>query len=143
MTNPPETELRSLLEGAATIAMVGASSRPDRPSHGIMRRMQRAGYRVIPVNPHETSVLGEPAYASLEDVPVPVDIVNVFRRPAATPAVAESAVRIGAKALWLQSGIVNESAATIARQGGLIVVMDACIAVMHAVLQVPPRHRPD
>lgn len=137
MTNPSDAELKNLLGAASTIAVVGASSRPERPSHGIMRRLQRAGYKVIPVNPNESEVLGEKAYARLEDVPHAIDIVNVFRRPEATPAVAESAVRIGAKVLWLQSGIVNDEAARTAKNAGLTVVMDACIGVMHSVLQVP------
>jgi predicted CoA-binding protein len=135
--NPPDAALRQLLTNASTIAMVGASSNPDRPSNGIMRKLQSAGYRVIPVNPNETSVLGERAYASLPDVPERIDIVDVFRRAEFTPAIADAAVRVGAKALWLQSGVVNEDAAAKAEAGGLIAVMDACIGVMHAVLQVP------
>jgi predicted CoA-binding protein len=135
--NPPDAALRQLLTNASTIAMVGASSNPDRPSNGIMRKLQSAGYHVIPVNPNETSVLGERAYASLADVPERIDIVDVFRRAEFTPAIADAAVRVGAKALWLQSGVVNEDAAVKAEAGGLIVVMDACIGVMHAVLQVP------
>jgi len=135
--NPPDAALRQLLTNASTIAMVGASSNPDRPSNGIMRKLQSAGYHVIPVNPNETSVLGERAYASLADVPERIDIVDVFRRAEFTPAIADAAVSVGAKALWLQSGVVNEDAAVKAEAGGLIVVMDACIGVMHAVLQVP------
>ena len=117
--------------------MVGASSNPDRPSNGIMRKLQADGYRVIPVNPNETTVLGERAYASLADVLEPIDIVDVFRRAEFTPAIAEQAVRVGAKTLWLQSGVVNEEAAATASAGGLQVVMDACIGVMHSVLRVP------
>ena len=139
MTTPSDSELRALLTEASTIAIFGASSRPERPSHGIMRKLQRAGYRVIPVNPNETSVLGEKAYATLDDVPERVDIVDVFRRPENAPAIAEAAVRAGAKVLWLQSGIVNEEAARIARAGGLTVVMDACLGVVHTVLQVPAK----
>jgi predicted CoA-binding protein len=135
--NPPDAALRQLLTNTSIIAMVGASSNPDRPSNGIMRKLQSAGYRVIPVNPNETSVLGERAYASLADVPERIDIVDVFRRAEFTPAIADEAVKVGAKALWLQSGVVNEDAAAKAEAGGLIVVMDACIGVMHAVLQVP------
>ncbi len=135
--NPPDAALRQLLTNASIVAMVGASSNPDRPSNGIMRKLQSAGYRVIPVNPNETSVLGERAYASLADVPERIDIVDVFRRAEFTPAIADEAVKVGAKALWLQSGVVNEDAAVKAEAGGLIVVMDACIGVMHAVLQVP------
>jgi len=135
--NPPDDVLRQLLTSASTIAMVGASSNPDRPSNGIMRKLLSAGYRVIPVNPNETSVLGERAYASLADVPEPIDIVDVFRRAEFTPAIADEAVKIGAKALWLQSGVVNDEAAAKAEAGGLMAVMDVCIGVMHSVLRVP------
>lgn len=140
-TNPPDQEIRELLTGARTIAVVGASSDPMRASHGIMWRLKQVGYRVIPVNPNEATVLGEQAYASLVDIPEHVDIVNVFRRPEHTPAIADEAVRIGARALWLQSGIVNEDAASRAREGGLAVVMDMCIGTMHAVLRVPSKAR--
>lgn len=135
--NPPDDVLRRLLTSASTIAMVGASSNPDRPSNGIMRKLLSAGYHVIPVNPNETSVLGERAYASLADVPERIDIVDVFRRAEFTPAIADEAVKIGAKALWLQSGVVNDEAAAKAEAGGLMAVMDACIGVMHSVLRVP------
>ena len=137
--NPPDDALRELLTNASTIAMVGASSNPDRPSNGIMRKLKNAGYRVIPVNPNETTVLGERAYASLADVPERIDIVDVFRRAEFTPAVAGEAVKVGAKALWLQSGVVNDEAAAKAEAGGLMVVMDACIGVMHSVLRVPKK----
>jgi predicted CoA-binding protein len=137
--NPPDDVLRQLLTDASTIAMVGASSNPDRPSNGIMRKLQSAGYRVIPVNPNETAVLGERAYASLADVPERIDIVDVFRRAEFTPAIADQAVKIGAKALWLQSGVVNDEAAAKAEAGGLTAVMDACIGVMHSVLRVPKK----
>ena len=137
--NPPDDVLRQLLTDASTIAMVGASSNPDRPSNGIMRKLQSAGYRVIPVNPNETAVLGERAYASLADVPEHIDIVDVFRRAEFTPAIADQAVKIGAKALWLQSGVVNDEAAAKAEAGGLMAVMDACIGVMHSVLRVPKK----
>ena len=104
-----------------------------------MGQLLQLGYRVIPVNPNETNVLGQKAYPSLTDVPVPVDIVNVFRRAEYTPAIADEAVHGHAKALWLQQGVVNEDAAARAKAGGLLVVMDACIAVAHAALRVPPR----
>jgi len=137
--NPPDDELRELLVGADTIAMVGASSDPEKPSYGIMRKLQQVGYRVIPVNPRETEVLGERAYASLEEIPDPVDIVDVFRRAEDTPPIADQAVRVGAKALWLQAGISNEETAVRAEAGGLLVVMDACIAVTHTLLRVPKK----
>jgi predicted CoA-binding protein len=132
--NPSNEELSAILRQARTIAMVGASSNPDRPSHGVMKMLQGAGYRVIPVNPNESSILGEKAYASLSDIPEKIDIVDVFRRAESTPPVADEAVKIGAKVLWLQLGIVNEEAAAKARAGGLAVVMDACIAVVHRQL---------
>jgi predicted CoA-binding protein len=116
--NPSDDELRRILSEAESVAVVGASSSPIRPSHGIFARLLRAGYRVIPVNPNESLVQGQPAYASLRDVAVPVDIVNVFRRPEHTPEVAAEAVAIGAKVLWLQSGIWNEGAAKRAAEGG-------------------------
>jgi predicted CoA-binding protein len=137
--NPPDDVMRQLLTDASTVAMVGASSNPDRPSNGIMRKLQSVGYRVIPVNPNETAVLGERAYASLADVPERIDIVDVFRRAEFTPAIADQAVKIGAKALWLQSGVVNDEAAAKAEAGGLMAVMDACIGVMHSVLRVPKK----
>jgi predicted CoA-binding protein len=139
--NPPDNDIRQLLTSASTIAVVGASSNPERPSHGIMGRLLQLGYTVIPVNPNETTVLGQTAYASLADVPVPIDIVDVFRRASFTPAIADAAVKVHAKALWLQQGVTNEDAAARATAGGLTVVMDACIAVEHALLQVPPRPR--
>ena len=138
-TNPSDAEIRTLLTNATTIAMVGASSNPDKASHGIMQKLQRVGYRVIPVNPRETEVLGERAYPSLIDIPERIDIVDVFRRPEDTPQIADEAVTIGAKALWLQTGLKNEDAAARATAGGLAVIMDACIGATHAMLQVPPK----
>lgn len=138
-TNPSDQELKQLLTDATTIAVVGASNNPDKESHSIMRRLQTAGYRVIPVNPRETEVLGERAYPSLIDVPERIDIVDVFRRAEDTPPIADEAVTIGAKALWLQGGITNDDAAARATAGGLTVVMDTCIAATHALLRVPPR----
>ena len=104
-----------------------------------MQKLQQAGYRVIPVNPRETEILGERSYPSLVDVPERIDIVDVFRRAEDTPAIADEAVTIGAKALWLQSGIASEEAAARATKGGLIAVMDACIGAMHSLLRVPAK----
>ena len=137
--NPPDQELKQLLTDATTIAVVGASSNPDKASHGIMQKLQHAGYRVIPVNPRETEILGERTYPSLVDVPERIDIVDVFRRAEDTPGIADEAVTIGAKALWLQSGIVSEDAAARGRAGGLTVVMDACIGATHSRLRVPKK----
>ncbi|MFI5178166.1 MAG: CoA-binding protein [Vicinamibacterales bacterium] len=138
-SNPPDAQLKQLLTDATTIAVVGASSNPDKSSYGIMQRLQQVGYRVVPVNPRENEVLGERAYDTLADVPVPIDIVDVFRRAEDTPPIADEAVKVGAKALWLQSGIVSEDAAARAKAGGLTVVMDACIGTMHALLRVPKK----
>jgi predicted CoA-binding protein len=124
-----------LLRSAKTIAVVGLSSRPTRPSHGVAAYMQDAGYRIIPVNPQETEVLGEPCYASLDEVPEAVDIVNIFRLPQFVPDIVEAAIRKGAKGVWMQEGIVHEEAAERARQAGLLVVMDACILKVHAALR--------
>jgi uncharacterized protein len=126
---PSDQELRSILGQARTIAVVGLSSDPERPSHRVARYLKGKGYRIIPVNPNETEVLGERAHPSLRDIPkdVHVDVVDVFRRPEATPDIAAAAVDIGANVLWLQSGIVNEKAARIGEEGGLDVVMGICI----------------
>src|SRR5205823_6556303 len=137
--NPSDQELRQLLTDATVIAMVGASSNPEKASHGIMQKLQRAGYRVIPVNPKETEILGERSYASLVDVPERIDIVDVFRRAEDTPGIADEAVTIGAKVLWLQTGIVSEDAAARGKRGGLVVVMDACIGSTHSLLRVPAK----
>jgi predicted CoA-binding protein len=137
--NPSDQALTQLLSDASTIAMVGASSNPDKESHGIMRKLQSVGYRVIPVNPRETEILGERSYPSLLDVPERVDIVDVFRRAEDTPSIADDAVTIGAKALWLQTGIVNDDAAARAEKGGLLAVMDACIGATHTLLRIPKK----
>jgi predicted CoA-binding protein len=120
-----------ILRGVKTIAVVGLSSNPMRPSYGVAEYLKTAGYRIIPVNPNETEVLGEKAYARLEDIPEQVDIVDVFRRAEEVPAVAESAIRIGAKVLWMQLGIENGGAAEKAREAGLVVVENACLLVEH------------
>jgi len=119
-----------ILRAAKTIAVVGLSSNPLRASHGVAEYLKNAGYRIIPVNPNETEVLGEKAYARLEDIPESVDIVDVFRRAEEVAAVAESAVRIGAKVLWMQLGIENAGAEK-ARAAGLVVVEDSCLMVEH------------
>jgi uncharacterized protein len=124
---PTDDELRSILGSARTIAVVGLSSKPSRPSYEVAAYLQGKGYRIVPVNPNETEVLGQRAFASLLDVDVPVDAVDVFRRAEHTPEIARQAVRIGAKVLWLQEGIVNEEAYRTATEGGLEVVMGACM----------------
>jgi hypothetical protein len=126
---PSDAELRSILGDARTIAVVGLSSNPLRDSFEIAEYLQEKGYRIVPVNPNETEVLGEKAYPSLLDVPkdVRIDVVDVFRRAAETPPVAEQAVAVGANVLWLQDGIVNEDARRIAEDAGLTVIMGLCI----------------
>jgi uncharacterized protein len=121
-----------VLAEARTIAVVGLSGNPLRASHFVGVYLQRHGYRVIPVNPREPEILGEKSYASLAQVPVPVDIVDVFRAPAALPAIATEAVAIRAKCLWCQFTVINEEGARIAESGGLAVVMDRCLKVEHA-----------
>jgi predicted CoA-binding protein len=134
--NPSDDALRELLVSANTIAVVGASSDPARPSHRIFGMLLGAGYRVIPVNPTESEVLGQRAYATLRDVKERIDIVDVFRRAEATPEIADDAVAIGAGAFWLQLGIHSEDAAERASRGGLLVVTNSCIAVVYARLGV-------
>ena len=130
-TNPPDEQIKNLLEKARTIAVVGLSPRPERPSHRIARRLQDWGYRIIPVRPGLDSVLGEKAYAHLRDVPVPVDIVDVFRAASTLGPIVDECIELHAPALWIQSGIVNEPAAERARAAGLFTVMDRCISVEH------------
>ncbi len=132
--NPDDDQIRQLLRESRTIAVVGCSPDPQRSSHQIARFLIEHGYDVVPVHPRAGTILDRRAYARLEDIPKPVDIVDVFRRPDATPPIAQSAVAIGARALWLQQGIVNEEAWRIATEGGLLCVMDRCIAVMYSLL---------
>jgi uncharacterized protein len=120
-----------VLKKYKTIAVVGLSSNPMRPSHGVTEYIRGAGYRIIPVNPNEREVLGEKSYARLEDVPEKIEIVNIFRRAEEVAPVVESAIRVGAKVVWMQSGIENEEAAEKARAAGLTVIEDACIFVEH------------
>jgi uncharacterized protein len=123
--------VKEILENYKTIAVVGLSSDTWRASFGVSRFMQNVGYRIIPVNPNETEVLGEKAYNSLDEVPGPIEIVNVFRRPEFVPEVVEAAIRRGAKVIWMQEGVIHERAAERARQAGLDVVMDRCILKEH------------
>ena len=113
------------------IAVVGLSSNPARPSYGVTEYMQSSGYQIIPVNPNESDVLGEPSYSNLEEVPQKVEIVDIFRRAEEVAPVVDAAIRVGAKVVWMQQGIANEPAAAKARAAGLTVVMDACIFMEH------------
>ncbi|MDD5390555.1 MAG: CoA-binding protein [Gallionellaceae bacterium] len=125
--NPGPEDLKALLTRVKTIAVVGLSPKPDRPSFSVSQAMQRLGYRIIPVRPALAEVLGEKAYAKLADIPFPVDLVNVFREAAAIPGVVEETLAIHAPAIWIQEGIVHDAAAEKARAAGLTVVMDRCI----------------
>lgn len=124
--------IQRVLHRAKTVAIVGLSNNVLRASYFVGFYLKRHGYRVIPVNPRESEILGEQSFASLSDVPVPVDIVNVFRAPDALPAIAKQAVSIGAASLWCQFTVINEEGGRIAEAGGLSVVMDRCIKVEHA-----------
>jgi uncharacterized protein len=123
--------ITKLLAEGRTIAVVGLSSNASRPSHGVAEYLQSAGYRIIPVNPAETEVLGEQAYATLEDVPEKIDVVDIFRRSEYVGDIVQSAIGLKAKAVWMQEGVVNEAAAARAREAGLTVVMDRCMLKEH------------
>jgi len=124
--------IQATLRSARTVAIVGLSKDPLRPSHFIGFYLKRHGYTIVPVNPRETEILGEKSHPTLSDIPFPVDVVDVFRRPDAVPDIAREAVTIGAKALWLQFGVISPEGARIAEDGGLAVVMDRCMKVEHA-----------
>ena len=123
--------IRELLTTAHVIAVVGLSGRKHRPSFGVSEYMQRAGYRIIPINPNESLILGEKSYASLDDVPEKIDIVDIFRRSEFVPEIVEQAIRVGAGAIWMQEGVIHEEAAARAQAAGLTVVMDRCILKEH------------
>lgn len=127
-TGDPASEM---LKTSKTIAVVGLSGRRHRPSYGVAEYLKSVGYRVIPVNPSQTEVLGEKAYARLEDIPEHVDIVDIFRRSEFVPEIVESAIRIGARGVWMQEGVIHSEAAERARRAGLLVVMNTCILKEH------------
>ena len=127
--------IQRIIDECKTIAVVGLSSNPMRPSNGVARYMQRAGYKVIPVNPNETAVLDEQSYAALADVPGQIDLVDVFRRSSEAGAAVDEAIRVGAKAVWLQEGVIDRAAAQRALDAGLLVVMDRCWLKEHARLR--------
>lgn len=126
-----QNDLRKILTSTKTIAVVGLSNKPDRPSYEVAGYLKEAGYRIIPVNPTIKEALGEKAYASLRDMPEKVDVVQIFRRPEEVPAVVEDAIAIGAKVVWMQPGAENEDAAARAEAAGLKVVVGACMMVTH------------
>jgi predicted CoA-binding protein len=127
-------ELREILRSARVVAVVGLSDKPDRDSYHVAAYLQSVGYRVIPVNPAVAQVLGERSYPSLRDVPEKIDVVDVFRKPEAVPAVVDDAIAAGAKVVWMQDGVVHEEAAAKARAAGLTVVMDRCMLRDHRAL---------
>jgi uncharacterized protein len=126
-TNPTHDEIRALLKSVRTIAVVGLSDNPARPSYGVASAMQGLGYRIIPVRPAQTEVLGQKAYAQLTDLPEVPDLVDVFRNPDAVDGIVDQCIAIGAKRLWLQEGVINEPAALRARAAGITVIMDRCV----------------
>ena len=131
--NPSNNEIRDILTSAKTIAVVGLSDNPERESYAIAKEMQKRGYKIVPVNPNVTEVLGEQAYPSVTAIPHPVDVVNIFRRSEALPQVVQEAVQTSAPVIWAQQGIYNEEAAKIAKSAGKTMVMDRCIMVMHSL----------
>ncbi len=126
-TNPSPEEICRVLKSIRTIAVVGLSSNPARPSHGVAQALQSHGYRIVPVRPLVKEVLGEPAYPDLQSIPFPVDIVDVFRAPEHVPAIVDSCIALGVPRLWLQDGVIHEEAAARARAAGIWVVMDRCM----------------
>ena len=123
--------ISEILHSAQTIAVVGLSNKRFRPSYGVSEYLKRVGYRIIPVNPLEAEVLGEKSYPDLDSLPVPVDVVDIFRRSEFVPEIVEAAIRNGAKAIWMQEGVIHEQAARRAEAAGLTVVMDHCILKEH------------
>ncbi len=134
MSTLNSVDIQALFSSIKTIAVVGLSNNPQRPSYGVSSYLQRMGYRIIPVNPVETEILGEKCYQSLLDIPDKVDVVDVFRNQEAVGPIAEDAIRIGAKYLWLQEGVINNEAAEKALQAGLEVIMDRCMLKEHRAI---------
>lgn len=131
LKNATSDEVRQILTSFRIIAIVGLSDRPDRDSYQVAAYLQRAGYRIIPINPNIAEVLGEPSYPSLRAVPFPVEVVDIFRKPDAVPDIVKDAIAIGAKAVWMQDGIAHNAAADQARAAGLQVVMSKCLLREH------------
>jgi len=132
-----------ILNSSRTIAVVGLSPKPERPSYRVASYLKEQGYRIIPVNPQEKQALGEPCYPELVSIPEPVDVVDIFRRSEEVPAIVEEAIKIGAKAVWMQEGVINEEAAAKAREAGLEVIMDKCMKKEHQRMRgekpLPPK----
>lgn len=140
MTESEKNVIDEILASSRVIAVVGLSNHDWRPSYQVSAYMQGAGYRIIPVNPNETEVLGAKAYARLEDVPERIDVVDVFRRSEFVPPVVESAIQVGAKTIWMQEGVIHDEAARRAREAGLRVVMDRCILKEHMRWKAEQKH---
>ena len=138
MSEPTQDDLRAIYANTKTIAVVGASADETKAGHRIPRYLQSQGYRIIPVSPKGGEILGEKVYPSLKDIPEPVDVVDVFRPAEETPPIARDAVAIGAKVVWLQSGIASDEAERIGEEGGLTVVMDRCMGATHRMLGLGP-----
>ena len=137
--NPAEDELRAIYASVETIAVVGASGDPEKPSHTVPEYLQSMGYRIVPVSPRGGEVFGERVYTSLAKVDVPVDVVQVFRPPREVPQIARDAAAIGAEFLWMQPGIVSDEGAAIGHDLGLTVIMDMCMRATHLLLGLGPR----
>jgi hypothetical protein len=126
-----------ILKTYRKVAVVGLSPKPDRPSHRVASYLKGQGYRIIPVNTYAKEILGETCYPHLSSIPEPVDVVDIFRRPEAVLPIVEDAIKIGAKAVWMQEGVINEEAASLAKEAGLLVVMDRCMLKEHRKLRLP------
>jgi predicted CoA-binding protein len=129
--NPPSEEIKAILKKYKTVAVVGLSPKPQRDSHKVAKHLQENHYRIVPVNPGQKEILGEKCYPNLKAIPFPVDLVDIFRRPEAIPAVVDDAIEIGAKVVWMQLGLAHNHAADKARKAGLQVVMNKCIKIEH------------
>jgi len=125
---------KEILNSSRVVAVVGLSPKPDRPSYNVASYLKENGYKIIPVNPHTKEILGEICFPELSSIPEPVDVVDIFRRSEEVPAIVEEAIKIGAKVVWMQEGVINEEAAARAREAGLLVVMDRCMLKEHRKL---------
>jgi len=132
-----DTNLRKILKESKIVAVVGLSPDPERDSHEVAHYLQQAGYKIVPVNPKAEEILGEKAYPDLNSIPEKIDVVDIFRRPEHVPPVVEEAIKVGAKTVWMQLGVVNKEAARRAHEAGLNVVMDRCMLREHKRLLVP------
>ncbi len=135
MTEKPEAEISKILKDYHTVAVVGISSKPDRPSYQVAQYLQSHGYRIVPVNPGCTEILGEKCYPSLKDIPFPVEVVDIFRKIEAIPPIVDDAIAVGAKAVWMQLELKEPKSADKAQKAGLQVVQDRCMKIEHAALQ--------